>query len=201
MRHRSPRRPFAAPPAAPPGGPLGRSLVDAAARRRALALDPATTAFRLAHHGETTLEGLAVDMYGEHAVAHFSSPAAVAASRDVAALLVDLGFAGVYAKFRPRQASTLADTRRDDVAPATPLAGEPAADPLEILEGGDPFLVRLGDGLSTGIFLDQRANRARVRSLAPDARVLNLFAYACAFSVSAVAGGARAIAHRANAGL
>ena len=184
---------FAAPPASPPGGALGQAIVAAAARRRALALDPSTTAFRVVHHGETPLDGLAVDVYGDHAVAHFSSAEANDESTRVARLLVDLGFTGVYAKFRPRQASTLADTRRDDVAPPAPIAGDPAPEVFPVLENGDPFLVRLGDGLSTGIFLDQRANRARVRSLSGNARVLNLFAYACAFSVSAVSGGAQAV--------
>ena len=38
-------------------------------------------------------------------------------------------------------------------------------DPDEIIvhEEGVPFSVRLGDGLSTGIFLDQRPNRRLVR--------------------------------------
>ncbi|MGH7270523.1 MAG: class I SAM-dependent rRNA methyltransferase, partial [Polyangiaceae bacterium] len=48
----------------------------------------------------------------------------------------------------------------------------------------------LGDGLSTGLFLDQRANRARVRDLARGRSVLNLFAYTCGFSVVAALGGA-----------
>jgi 23S rRNA (cytosine1962-C5)-methyltransferase len=51
-------------------------------------------------------------------------------------------------------------------------------------------LVRLGDGLSTGIFLDQRENRRRVRELAAGKSVLNLFAYTCPFTVAAAAGGA-----------
>jgi 23S rRNA (cytosine1962-C5)-methyltransferase len=54
-----------------------------------------------------------------------------------------------------------------------------------------PLLVRLGDGLSTGLFLDQRGNRRRVRELSGDARVANLFAYTCAFTVAAALGGAR----------
>jgi 23S rRNA (cytosine1962-C5)-methyltransferase len=50
--------------------------------------------------------------------------------------------------------------------------------------------VRLGDGLSTGIFLDQRPNRRLVREIANGAHVLNLFSYTCAFSVAAALGGA-----------
>jgi 23S rRNA (cytosine1962-C5)-methyltransferase len=61
---------------------------------------------------------------------------------------------------------------------------------MTILEEGVTHRVRLGDGLSTGIFLDQRQNRALVRSTSRGARVLNLFAYTCAFSVAAALGGA-----------
>jgi 23S rRNA (cytosine1962-C5)-methyltransferase len=104
--------------------------------------------------------------------------------------LASLGFDGVYLKVRPRQANVLVDTRRDDLAPAQPVRGTPAPDPLPILEEGMPLLVRLGDGLSTGLYLDQRANRLRVRELARGARVANLFAYTCAFSVAAALGGA-----------
>lgn len=174
-------------------GGLGAEILRAAAARAPLAARDDTTAFRVVHPGEVSLPGLAIDRYNEHAVAHFSSPEATARAPEVASLLVDLGFAGAYAKFRPRQASTLVDTRRDDVAPALPLAGEPAPGSIHILENGDTFLVRLGDGLSTGIFLDQRANRALVRDLARGRRVLNLFAYACAFSVSAARGGAASV--------
>jgi 23S rRNA (cytosine1962-C5)-methyltransferase len=53
-----------------------------------------------------------------------------------------------------------------------------------------PLLVRLGDGLSTGLFLDQRGNRRRVRELAAGKSVANLFAYTCAFTVAAALGGA-----------
>jgi 23S rRNA (cytosine1962-C5)-methyltransferase len=44
--------------------------------------------------------------------------------------------------------------------------------------------------LSTGLFLDQRSNRRRVRELAHGASVANLFAYTCAFSAVAAKGGA-----------
>lgn len=58
-------------------------------------------------------------------------------------------------------------------------------------ERGVPFAVRLGDGMSTGLFLDQRENRRRVRERAAGKSVLNLFSYTCAFTVAAAVGGAR----------
>jgi 23S rRNA (cytosine1962-C5)-methyltransferase len=71
------------------------------------------------------------------------------------------------------------------------VRGTPAPEPLCILEEGVPASVRLGDGLSTGLFLDQRNNRRRVRAAADGKSVVNLFSYTCAFTVAAALGGAR----------
>jgi 23S rRNA (cytosine1962-C5)-methyltransferase len=57
-------------------------------------------------------------------------------------------------------------------------------------EGSLQVLCELGDGLSTGLFVDQRDNRQKVRELAGGRQVLNLFSYTCSFSVAAALGGA-----------
>lgn len=62
---------------------------------------------------------------------------------------------------------------------------------LEVEEGSLRFLVNLWDYLDTGLFLDHRPLRARVRELAHGGRFLNLFCYTGAVSVYAAAGGAR----------
>ena len=61
---------------------------------------------------------------------------------------------------------------------------------FEVREDGLEFLVNLHDYLDTGLFLDHRPLRARVRELSKDKRFLNLFCYTGAFSVYAAAGGA-----------
>ncbi|HET7223976.1 MAG TPA: bifunctional 23S rRNA (guanine(2069)-N(7))-methyltransferase RlmK/23S rRNA (guanine(2445)-N(2))-methyltransferase RlmL [Rhodanobacteraceae bacterium] len=61
---------------------------------------------------------------------------------------------------------------------------------LVVEEGGLRFLVNLRDRLDTGLFLDHRLVRARVRELARGRDVLNLFAYTGAASVYAAGGGA-----------
>ena len=61
---------------------------------------------------------------------------------------------------------------------------------LEVHEGGLRFLVNLTDYLDTGLFLDHRPLRARVRELARGKRFLNLFCYTGSVSVYAAAGGA-----------
>jgi 23S rRNA (cytosine1962-C5)-methyltransferase len=193
-------------------GDLGYGVYDdRAALERALALaverrwglgrsadrDPPerrTTAFRLVNEEGDALPGLAVDVYGDHLVAqiYVSDEWDKPGRKDrVLDALDALGFDGVYLKLRPRQANLLVDTRRADLAPKDPVRGAPAAPEIVILEEGVPFAVRLGDGLSTGLFLDQRLNRRAVRSIARGARVLNLFAYTCGFSIVAALGGAR----------
>ena len=61
---------------------------------------------------------------------------------------------------------------------------------IEVGEGGLRFLANLWDYLDTGLFLDHRPLRARVRELARDKRFLNLFCYTGSVSVYAAAGGA-----------
>lgn len=156
--------------------------------------DRRTTAFRLVNEEGDALPGLAVDVYGDHLVAQLYAGEIWddTKRRDrVLDALHALGFDGVYLKMRPKQANVLVDTRRDDLAPADPVRGTAAPADLDVTEEGAPFRVRLGDGLSTGIFLDQRQNRRLVRDIANGARVLNLFAYTCAFSVVAGLGGAK----------
>jgi 23S rRNA (guanine2445-N2)-methyltransferase / 23S rRNA (guanine2069-N7)-methyltransferase len=62
---------------------------------------------------------------------------------------------------------------------------------LVVREGGLRFRVNLGDYLDTGLFLDHRRTRARLREAARGARFLNLFAYTGTATVHAAAGGAR----------
>jgi len=197
------------------GPALGRALERALERRWGLGRSAGgpqeTTAFRLVNEDGDGLPRLAVDAYGNWLVAQIyqdaqvkagdgaagagggpdRSPWADPAARDA---LLDrlhaLGFDGVYLKLRPKQANVLVDTRREDLAPKLPVRGEAAPDDVTIVEDGVPFLVRLGDGLSTGLFLDQRTNRRRVREMAAGASVANLFAYTCGFTVAAALGGA-----------
>jgi 23S rRNA G2069 N7-methylase RlmK/C1962 C5-methylase RlmI len=64
---------------------------------------------------------------------------------------------------------------------------------FRIAEGGLQFKINLTDYLDTGLFLDRRILRSRVRDTAAGKRVLNLFAYTCSFSVYAASGGAAAV--------
>lgn len=76
--------------------------------------------------------------------------------------------------------------------PGPPRPSRPSARGEELIveEAGLRFIVNLADRLDTGLFLDHRSTRARVRAEARGRRFLNLFAYTGAFTVYAAAGGA-----------
>ena len=61
---------------------------------------------------------------------------------------------------------------------------------VQVNEHGLTFECNLSDYLDTGLFLDHRVTRARVRAEARGKRFLNLFAYTGSFTVHALAGGA-----------
>jgi 23S rRNA (cytosine1962-C5)-methyltransferase len=61
---------------------------------------------------------------------------------------------------------------------------------VQVSEHGLNFECNVSDYLDTGLFLDHRVTRARVREEAKGRRFLNLFAYTGAFTVHALAGGA-----------
>lgn len=73
----------------------------------------------------------------------------------------------------------------------TRLMAGAVPEPHVVTEAGTRYLVHLLRGQNHGLFLDMAEGRRWVREqLRPGARVLNLFAYTCAFSVVALQAGA-----------
>ena len=62
-----------------------------------------------------------------------------------------------------------------------------------VYEHGLAYEVALQQNQNVGLFLDMGHLREHAAQFMPDANVLNLFAYTCAFSVSAIAHGARQV--------
>lgn len=165
-----------------------RRLSDAACRRYPLL--GTTEAIRWVNGAADELAGVVVDLYGAYATLAVSSAEAIERNAELATVLAELGARGVYLKVREK-----GDPRRAHASalfPPEPVVGG-AASELEVEENGLRFRVELGDGLSTGLFIDQRDNRQRIRELARDKTVLNLFSYTCSFSVAAAKGGARRV--------
>jgi len=73
------------------------------------------------------------------------------------------------------------------------LEGQPAPDIVEVKENGITYHISFED-LSTGIFLDQRPQRAWLAKHCTDeTRVLNCFSHCGAFSVAAATAGAQTV--------
>jgi 23S rRNA (cytosine1962-C5)-methyltransferase len=91
----------------------------------------------------------------------------------------------VFGKYLPHHAS-------ERGAPAL-LRGEDGNSlETEVREAGVRYGLDFAVGYSSGLFIDQRANRARVRELKPK-RLLNTFAYTCSFSVVGALAGAETV--------
>ncbi len=166
---------------------LRAALAPAIERRRDVARD--TDALRVIDDEADDCPGIVVDRYGDFATLSLTDPAAIAAADDLSRVLVEHGFRGAYVKIRPR--ADLRRAPRTALAATVPVCGEPAPAELIVSERDLRVRVFLDDGLSTGLFTDQRDNRVLVRALSGGARLLNLFAYTCTFTVAAALGGAR----------
>jgi 23S rRNA (cytosine1962-C5)-methyltransferase len=165
------------------------ALADAAILRAPLASQ--SDCYRLVNGEGDGLSGVTADRYGDFAVLNVYEDEARERAGELARGLIALGARGVYLKLRVR-----ADLRRlpaEELAPKAPIAGEAAPERFLVHENGMAIHVELADGLSSGLFLDQRDNRRRVTGLAGGARVLNLFSYTGSFGVAAALGGARRV--------
>jgi 23S rRNA (cytosine1962-C5)-methyltransferase len=151
-------------------------------RKRALPAD--TTAYRLLHGEGDRLPGVVCDRYGEHAVIKLDGEA-IHAHRDalIEGLQEPLSRLGV-------RGALLRSSRKQGLGVSLAFGEEPARE-LEVLERGMRLIVNPWEGQKTGLFLDHRESRARVRGLSRDLRVLNLYGYTGGFSVAAGLGGAR----------
>ncbi|SNB44621.1 class I SAM-dependent rRNA methyltransferase [Geobacter sp. DSM 9736] len=149
-----------------------------------------TTAYRLVNAEGDGLPGLTVDRYGEYLMVQLYTAAWRPHLPLVTQVLQEmLQPFGIYEKSRPqktRELEAVSESKRYGKL----LAGIAAPDRLTVRENGLDFLVSLEQGLNTGLFLDQRANRRDLMQRVAGKRVLNLFAYTGAFSVAAAAGGA-----------
>ncbi|MBV8681190.1 MAG: class I SAM-dependent methyltransferase [Aquitalea sp.] len=90
---------------------------------------------------------------------------------------------------RAESAITLKSRRRQKGVSQYEKVGQ-LGDDFIVQEYGQRFIVNLDAYLDTGLFLDHRNTRKRVREEAAGKRFLNLFAYTGSFTVYAGAGGA-----------
>ncbi|EZH65166.1 50S rRNA methyltransferase [Bacillaceae bacterium JMAK1] len=154
--------------------------------REAIREDEQTTAFRLFNGEGDGIGGLTIDVYAGHCVVTFYSKGMYTFKSEIInALQKVVAPVGIYEK--KRFATDGKYEGEDDF-----VTGERGEFPMLVQENGMHFAVNLNDGPMTGIFLDQRDVRKKIRDeYAYEKEVLNLFSYTGAFSVAAALGGAK----------
>jgi 23S rRNA (cytosine1962-C5)-methyltransferase len=166
----------------------------AARELRIGAFDPThTTGYRCVHGENDSLPGLVLDRYEETYVLKLYSAAwfphleqilnSIAEVFEPQAVVLRLarGLQNPAQQFLFR-GEALKDGRA--------LLGDAPAQAVAFIENDLRFEADVVNGQKTGFFLDQRDNRARVRSLAQGARVLDVYSCTGGFSVNAAAGAA-----------
>lgn len=157
----------------PAGFEEGDALV-AAREFRELMFGEETNAFRLINGAADGLPGVIVDSYDGRLLVQWQTEAVATEWYD------RLDGRAVYEQVCTKQRRTMPRCVRGA-----------AEERFPVRENGLTFLAGFGEGLSTGLFMDQRENRWRL--LRMDLRgksVLNTFSYTCAFSVAAAKVGA-----------
>jgi 23S rRNA (cytosine1962-C5)-methyltransferase len=155
---------------------IRRRLETAIGFRNSLAID--ATAYRLVHGEADLLPSLIVDRYGDYLVVQALSQGSDRLLPVIVEALQDLMHPdGILARNDPRVRLLEGLEQRVDV-----LAGD-IPDLVTVTESGIEYDVDLRRGQKTGLFLDQRENRAAAAQYARG-RVLDCFSYNGGFALT-----------------
>lgn len=169
---------------AAPGLPLFLQRFGQARRLRETVIGSDTNGYRAIHSEGDLCPGVILDVYGETALLELLSEGTQSWQSDLEEAAREI--------FMPRQLQVRRSGEARDRGLTRGLREpSPSAALAGFRENGLAFFADTAAGQKTGFYLDQRENRARLRGLAAGRTVLNLFAYSGAFSVAALAGGAR----------
>jgi 23S rRNA (cytosine1962-C5)-methyltransferase len=156
-----------------------RRLEAALGYRRVAGLERA--AYRLCWSEADGLPGLVVDRYGPVSVLQCLTLGMARNAEWVREALGNL--------FPGGEILRLDDPTAARIEGFDPVRERPGAE-LTVEEGAGRFVVSLGAGHKTGLYLDQRDNRLLAATLAGGRRVLDAFCYAGGFACHALLGGA-----------
>jgi len=141
--------------------------------------------YRLVYGDSDGLPGLVIDRFGDVFVIQTATAGMDMLLDDILRILDEL--------FEPR-AIILSNSgsfrRMENLETYSKLAKGELDGPIEVRENGLTFFADPMGGQKTGWFFDQRANRAYMANLAKGRSVLDLYAYAGGFGITAAAGGA-----------
>jgi len=161
---------------------LFRERFEAAGRLRKDVLSAETTGFRAVNSEGDLCPGVLVDVFGEVVVMELLTEGTESWREDLEVATREI--------FSPQKLVVReSGVERDRGSRVS--AKSAGFEPVPFFENGLRFFADVSSGQKTGFYLDQRENRSRLRSLARGKMVLDLFSYSGAFSVAALAGGAR----------
>lgn len=149
--------------------------------------DENTTAFRVFNSTADGITDLTIDYFdGFYLITWFNSSIYQNQTPIINALKKTRNYKGIYQKKKFNSNDKDIDNISDF------LCGTQAPSPLIIKENGVNFAVHLDDGAMTGIFLDQKDVRKRIKEKYSNVNsMLNTFSYTGAFSVVSALGGAK----------
>jgi 23S rRNA (cytosine1962-C5)-methyltransferase len=168
-----------------------RRIQRAIAGRDALGLAATSNAYRLVNAEADGLPGLVVDKYGDFLVVQFLTLGVDRRREMLLELLVEIA--------TPQGIIERSDVEVRAREGLTEVAGhrwgEKPAPEVVVQENGHDFAVNLLEGHKTGLYLDQRDNRAAVcrPHFVAGKEILNVFAYTGGFALYAAAQGAKSI--------
>ena len=165
-----------------PDAALFRERFSSARRLREEVLPPETTGYRAINSEGDRCPGVLLDVFGDLAVLELLTAGTERWGNDLET--------AVREEFAPDRVIVRRTGAARDAGHAPSARTEASEGRVPFLEHGLHFIADVSSGQKTGFFLDQRDNRARLRSLARGRTLLNLFSYTGAFSVAALAGGA-----------
>lgn len=146
--------------------------------------------FRLVHGEGDGLPGLVIDIYGRTAVVQAHSVGMHFAREVIADVLMEIMQGRVESVYYKSE-TTLPFKAELERAGCYLIGGPIEGD--EPLEYGMKMPVDWISGQKTGLFIDQRENRALLEKMASGRNVLNMFCYTGGFSLAALRGGANLV--------
>ncbi len=165
---------------------LGNLIQSAYHKRRRNPLLKDTDSFRIIYSEGDALPGFILDNYGGHMVFQILTLGIERLRHTLIELILEiLDPISIYE--RSDHSARIIEglgAKTGQVFGSTP-------DEIMIHENDMVFMVDSKKGQKTGFYLDQRDNRALIRKLSLDRKVLNLFCYTGGFTVAAILGGAK----------
>lgn len=143
--------------------------------------------YRLIHAEADGLPGVIIDRFGDTAVIQPNAAWADARLDELVAALQNV--TQIPNLIKNSSGRTRALEGLDDQNAV--LAGEVPGAPVTVPMNGATYMADVAAGQKTGLFYDQRPNHAFAKSVASDARVLDVFSHVGGFGLAALAGGAQ----------